>query len=502
MGINFRSNTRVSNLRVGPSIASPVVTLASNQTEINESGTVVFSITTENIEAGTLVPYSISGVTSTDIAPSPLSGNFVIGTTESISITAVNDEDTDGDKTMVITLPSNDNLTASCIVRDTSQTPPPIISSYLAVGAPQVNSRTGAAYVFDATDYTATPTKLVPSGLEASDQFGYSIAATANQIVVAAPFDDDQGDNTGAVYVYDANNLSATPTKLAPSGLDPVDLFGNSVTATANQIVVGTSRDDDQGTNAGAVYVYDANNLSATPTKLVPSGLGEYDTFGVSVTATANQIVVGARGDDDQGENAGAVYVYDATNLSATPTKLAPSGLDAGDYFGMSVAATSNQIVVGAYQDDDRGDAAGAVYVYDATNLSATPTKLAPSGLDAGDYFGMSVAVTANQIVVGAFADDDQGNGAGAVYVYDATNLSATPTKLAPSGLGSGDSFGYSVTATTNQIVVAAQYDDDQGENAGAVYVYDATNLSATPTKLAPSDLAAGAEFGSSVSLG
>lgn len=146
MAINFRSNTIIKNLSVGPLVALPVVTLSSNQTEINESGTVVFSITAENIEAGTLIPYSISGVTSTDIAPSPLSGNFVVGTTESISISAVNDEDTDGDKTMVITLPSNDNLTASCIVRDTSQTPPlPIESTGLKLwwDAGDVNSYSG-----------------------------------------------------------------------------------------------------------------------------------------------------------------------------------------------------------------------------------------------------------------------------------------------------------------------------------------------------------------------
>ena len=52
--------------------------------------------------------------------------------------------------------------------------------SYLAVGAIGLNSFTGAAYIYDATNYSATPTKLAPSGLDANDQFGYSIAATSN----------------------------------------------------------------------------------------------------------------------------------------------------------------------------------------------------------------------------------------------------------------------------------------------------------------------------------
>jgi hypothetical protein len=374
--------------------------------------------------------------------------------------------------------------------------------SYLVVGAIGANNSAGVAYIYDATNYSAVPTKLAPSGLAASDSFGDSVAATSNQIVVGASYDDDQGNAAGAAYVYDATNLSATPTKLAPTGLGAGDNFGWSVAATSNQIVVGARYDDDQGNNAGAVYVYDANNLSATPTKLTPTGLGGGDQFGYSIAATSNQIVVGAWGDDDQGGNAGAVYVYDATNLSATPTKLAPSGLDASDYFSRSVSATSNQIVVGAIYDNDQGQGAGAVYVYDATNLSATPTKLVPSSLDADDYFGYSIAATPNQIVVGAYGDDDQGSDAGAVYVYDATNLSATPTKLAPSGLGQYDNFGRSVSATSNQIVVGVSQDDDQGNDAGAVYVYDANNLSASPTKLTATDGGSNHQFGYSVSLG
>ena len=261
--------------------------------------------------------------------------------------------------------------------------------SYLAVGARGVNSSAGAAYIYDATNYSATPTKLTPSGLGADDQFGYSIAATSNQIVVGAWQDDDQGTDAGAVYVYDANNLSATPTKLTPSSLGSSDNFGRGVAITSNHIVVGAYGDDDQASNAGAVYVYDANNLSATPTKLTPSGIGTSAYFGMNVAATSNHIVVGAYLDN----STGASYVYDVNNLSATPTKLQPAGLDANDYFGWPVAATSNHIVVGAWSDDDQGDGSGAVYVYDATNLSATPTKLTAFDGASGDQFGRSVSL-------------------------------------------------------------------------------------------------------------
>jgi len=368
--------------------------------------------------------------------------------------------------------------------------------SYLAVGAPERNSHAGAAYIYDTSNYSATPIKLEPSGLAGGDSFGYSVAATSDYIIVGAYQDSTLGTSTGAAYVYDATNLSSTPTKLTPTGLDTLDRFGNSVACINNLIFIGAYLDDDQGSNAGAVYVYDATNLSATPTKLAPSILNASGQFGWSVAATSNQVIVGAGQDSDKG----AVYVLDATNLSATPTKLAPSGLDNYDSFGYSVAATSDLIVVGAIADADQGSQAGAVYVYDATNLSATPTKLTPSGLGAGDKFGISVAATANQIVVGVRQDDDQGTNAGAAYVYDATNLSATPTKLTPSGLGDYDIFGSAVAAAGNHIVIGALNDDDNGSNAGAVYIYDATNLSATPTKLLGESM--DNTFGASVSLG
>ena len=92
-----------------------------------------------------------------------------------------------------------------------------------------------------------------------------------------------------------------------------------------------------------------------------------------------------------------------------------------------SIATTSNKIIVGAYFDDSR---AGSVYVYDANNLSATPTKLTAFDGAANDYFGRSVFATDDKIIVGAYGDDDNGSSSGSVYVYDINNLSATPTKL------------------------------------------------------------------------
>ena len=332
----------------------------------------------------------------------------------------------------------------------------------------------------------------------ASDYFGYSVVVTVDRIVVGAWGDTDNGTNTGAVYVYDANNLSAQPTKLTAFDGAGGDFFGISVAVTADKIIVG-SRDDDNGESSGAVYVYDINNLSAQPTKLTAFDGAAGDQFGDRVFATADKIIVGAHGDDDNGSNSGSVYVYDANNLSAQPTKLTAFDGAASDIFGISVAVTADKIIVGATGDDDNGSSSGSVYVYDANNLSAQPTKLTAFDGAANDYFGISVAATADKIFVGALYDEDNGSDSGSVYVYDANNLSAQPTKLTAFDGAASDYFGSSVAVTDDKIFVGAYFDDDNGSASGSVYVYDVNNLSAQPTKLTAFDGAANDYFGNSV---
>ena len=308
----------------------------------------------------------------------------------------------------------------------------------------------------------------------------------------------DESQTNFSVYVYDANDLTSQPTKLVPFDVAASARLGNSVAVSADKIVAGAYLENNQ---QGSVYVYDANDLSSQPTKLTAfDGYGGNDRFGNSVAATSDKIIVGSPKDDDKGSSSGSVYVYDANDLTAQPTKLTAFDGAENDFFGNSVAATSDKIVVGAYFDDDNGDNSGSVYVYDANDLTAQPTKLTAFDGAQDDTFGYPVAVTADKIVVGAYQDDDNGDRSGSVYVYDANDLSAQPTKLTAFDGSAEDRFGYSIAVIGDKIVVGATYDDDNGENSGSVYVYDANDLSAQPTKLTD-----GAEydyFGISVAIG
>jgi hypothetical protein len=354
-------------------------------------------------------------------------------------------------------------------------------------------SMSGSVYVYDATDLTAQPTKLTAFDGVADDQFGQSMGANDDKIVIGSRSDGGNGNNSGSVYVYDANDLSTTPTKLTAFDGVESDFFGNAMGVSNDKIVVGATHDDDKGSNSGSLYVYDANDLSATPTKLTAFDGVEGDFFSYSIGVSNDKIVVGALWDDDKGSNSGSVYVYDANDLSATPTKLTAFDGIENDWFARSVSIDDNKIVVGAVWDDDKGYNSGSVYVYDANDLSATPTKLTAFDGVEHAYFGWELAVSDDNIVVA----DTQSS----VYVYDANDLSTTPTKLSVTDSGDDISFGRDVSIVGDKILVGAPTDNGNDTSSGSVYVYDANDLSATPTKLTAFDGSTDDYFGHVVGI-
>ena len=75
--------------------------------------------------------------------------------------------------------------------------------------------------------------------------------------------------------------------------------------------------------------------------------------------------IVGANGDDDNGEGSGSAYIFQRNGSSWTQqTKLIASDGAVRQLFGWSVSIGADKAIVGAFQDNERGDFAGAAYVY------------------------------------------------------------------------------------------------------------------------------------------
>ena len=107
----------------------PTYSVSVDHAEINEGQTVTFTVNATNVANGTSLPYTITGITASDVADGALSGNFTVNAsgTASVTLTLLNDLTTDGKKTITLNLTGH-NASASAVVNDTSLTPIPTFS--------------------------------------------------------------------------------------------------------------------------------------------------------------------------------------------------------------------------------------------------------------------------------------------------------------------------------------------------------------------------------------
>ncbi len=148
--------------------------------------------------------------------------------------------------------------------------------------------------------------------------------------------------------------------------------------------------------------------------KLLAGDGAAWDEFGYSVSIAGDTAVIGARVDDDNGENSGSAYVFvrDGSNNWSQQAKLTADDGAANDRFGISVSIAGDTTVIGAYADDDNGSFSGSAYVFvrDGSNNWSQKAKLTADDGATSDWFGYSVSIAGDTVVIGAALDDDNGN--------------------------------------------------------------------------------------------
>jgi hypothetical protein len=99
--------------------------------------------------------------------------------------------------------------------------------------------------------------------------------------------------------------------------------------------------------------------------------------------------------------------------------KLTASDSAAGDLFGRSVSISGDYIVIGAYQDDPSGEDSGSAYIFKRDGESwIEMAKLSASDGAGGDFFGWSVSISGDDVIVGGYGDDDRGTDSGSAYIF------------------------------------------------------------------------------------
>lgn len=359
-----------------------------------------------------------------------------------------------------------------------------------------------------AQPFNLKETELVASDGVSFDQMGAAVALSGSTAVVGAEGDSSHGSSPGAVYVFvrsgDAWSLQQKVT--APDGA-PGDAFGHAVAISDDTMVVGAYGDDHKTDLSGSAYVFVRSGASWTlQQKLYASDALSGDQFGAAVSISGDVALIGCFQRDDLGTSSGAAYVFERSGTSWTQTQklLASDGMMFAQ-FGAALALDGSTALIGAYGDSATAQSAGAAYVFvRGTNGFAEVQKLVAADAVAQDFFGISVALSANTAVIGAFGRDDNGSGAGAAYVFtrNTGQFSQAQKLLAGDGVAD-DIFGYAVAVSGNIALIGAYQRDDKGQDSGAAYLFVSNGGAFTQRqKLTASDGSDFQWFGNAVALG
>jgi hypothetical protein len=330
-------------------------------------------------------------------------------------------------------------------------------------------------------------TKLMPDDPAEFDQFGVSVAVDGSTAIVGAFHNGDAGMASGSAYLFDATSGDMT-RKLGAEDAAAGDEFGFSVAINNNIALVGAAGNDDNGNSSGSAYLFDATT-GAQLTKLTAFDAAPNDRFGWSVAIHDNRALVGAYADD----SVGSAYLYDVTTHQHI-AKLRATDAALSDVFGYSVAISGSRALVGALGDDDGGSFSGSAYLFDSTTGQQL-AKLTASDAAAGDRFGRSVSISGNYALIGAHENDDKG----AAYLFNAVTGQEI-AKLTASDGAVGDQFGWSVAIQGNLAIVGAYSDDDAGANSGSAYLFNVATGQEI-SKLTASDGMAFDQLGYSVAI-
>jgi hypothetical protein len=218
--------------------------------------------------------------------------------------------------------------------------------------------------------------------------------------------------------------------------------------------------------------------------KIVSTGVADGDSFGYSVAFDGDYAVVGAPAADSVGSDRGRAYVFQKSQggVDGWGQVAVLSASDEGDldYFGISVDISGDNVVVGAGGENGSGTDQGAAYVYNRDQGGAgnwgQVKKLTASDRADQDRFGYAVAIDADVIVVGADGENGPGTDQGAAYVFtkDEGGLDnwGEAAKLVSGEPDDVNQFGYHVAVDGGYALVGSPREDGSGADRGAAYVY------------------------------
>ncbi|HSG38493.1 MAG TPA: FG-GAP repeat protein [Thermoanaerobaculia bacterium] len=331
------------------------------------------------------------------------------------------------------------------------------------------------------------PVRLPPGALHASfsfgpedarpfSYFGHAVALDGETAVVGAPYDDGEGTDAGAAYVFrrGEDGWRQVARLTAPEAWD-FDRFGFSVAVRQGTVAVGADRRDrGGGLDCGAVYVFrERDGGWRLESVLQPEDLGAKDALGISVAVDGDAVVAGAPGQN--GSGAAYIFSFDGRGWQQQAKLTAPSSSGYAG-FGHAVAISGDAALVGAPTTDEPAVLSGAAYVFRRQGGGwRLEARLASANAVSLEKFGASVALDGDLALVGsprAALGDSTRAGAAFVFQRSGGGWRQTARIQAPSPR-SDEEFGRAVALAPGRAIVGSSFGDAAGLNTGVAYLFE-----------------------------
>lgn len=346
---------------------------------------------------------------------------------------------------------------------------------------------TGEVFVFVRSgDQWVLQQRLRASDAAKEDKFGYAMALEGNTLLIGA-----WGNFIfrGKAYVFvRSNGVWTEQAQLLASDGDTSDRFGTNVALSGDTAVVGAwFAKDTLNVRSGAAYVFTRSGTTWTQQqKLTHPGAGMFDSYGIGVAVSGDELFVGCTSCDATPErpNVGLVeYFTRSGGVWTSRQKLTGSETVVGDAFGTDVAISGNTLIVGAaLADIGANGSQGEAYIFTRSGSAWTELKrLTASNGSTNARFGTSVAIDGGIAVVGAPSMTITPQTQGWTYTFTRRGSTWIEQGLVAQGGHDGDHFGNSVGISGQHVISGSPLIDVNGVfRQGLAFIFSNPTVSVT----------------------
>lgn len=324
------------------------------------------------------------------------------------------------------------------------------------------------------------------NGAAVDDNSGYSVSLSAdgNIVAIGSPFNGKAGEMAGLVRVYKIENGVWTQLGSDILGEKEYDTFGHSVSLSADgkRLAAGAQFGTGQAFGNGRTFEFVNGDWIQLGQTIIGEQPGDESGYSVVLSADGNTFALGAINNDGNGSSSGHVRVHKLDSILWSYIGRDLNGAAPGDQAGTSIALSSdgNIIAIGSIGNDYNGSNSGQVRVYQLNGTKWNQMGKDLNGEGANDIFGSSVSLSSDgkTLAAGALGNDSNGSNSGHTRIYQFIDTSWVQVGADIDGEASGDQSGVSVSLSSDgsKVAIGANMNDGRLSNSGHVRVFQLEN--------------------------